>query len=171
MKKLLITIIEGNMQEMKQRINLLQLLIENKSTATYIGECGENNHTAIRNNRTLIKNLYGRYEFILPEYNIYDIDEIHEDHVYVAGADLFQKAGMKTGDIVQFSAEIYRYERKNGTVDYGLRNPVDIVKSEYVLTNEEKDRIDRQKYERFAQQIKCEVCIYREQCYGICIAY
>ena len=150
------------------RTDLQQLFFENKK-AVFIGVCGEGNDTAIRNNRMLIKNLYGRYELIIPEYNVYDVDEIYEDHVYVEGADLFQKAGITTGDTVQFSAEIYIYERKNGTVDYGLRNPVDIVKSEYVLTNEEKDRIDKQRFEQFVQQVKCELCLYQEQCYGICI--
>lgn len=150
------------------RTDLQQLFFEHKKTV-FIGVCGERNGTAIRNNRMLIKNLYGRYELIIPEYNVYDVDEIYEDHVYVEGADLFQKAGITTGDTVQFSAEIYIYERKNGTVDYGLRNPVDIVKSEYVLTNEEKDRIDKQRFEQFVQQVKCELCLYQEQCCGICI--
>lgn len=132
--------------------------------ATFIGKC-----TEIRHNRMLIKNLYGHYEFVIPEYNIFDVDEIYEDHVYIEGADLFQKAGIKIGDNVQFTAEIYKYKRKNGTMDYGLRNPLDIVKSEYALTNKEKERIDCQNYEKFVQQLTCELCLYREQCYGICI--
>ena len=74
------------------------------------------------------------------------------------------KNGIKVGDCVAFAGEIYPYKRKNGTYDLGIKNP-DMVKKidSYELPS------DEELYEQFKQQIKCETCLFSEQCYGICI--
>lgn len=86
-----------------------------------------------------------------------------EDHVWMdlKGFELFD-----IGDSVSFGAEIYRYLKTgNGKViDYGLRNPKEIKKTEkYELPSDEK--LKRQAIE----QIVCETCFLSEQCYGMCL--
>lgn len=85
-----------------------------------------------------------------------------EDHVWM---DIKGFEGFKVGDNVEFCGDIYRYRKQSGDrlINYGV-SPTSIKKiDEYELpTNEELT-------EQAIQELKCEVCLYREQCYGICL--
>lgn len=87
-----------------------------------------------------------------------------EDHVWMESSPF---KGYTAGDSVHFSAEIYCYMKHNNgkLIDYGLRNPMDIVKiSPYDIPTED------QLIEQEISRLVCETCMYGEQCYGFCIA-
>ena len=81
------------------------------------------------------------------------------EHVWMKCKD-FQS--YKLGDCLSFTAEIYRYVKKKGELmDFGLRKPSEIHKIEkYELPSEQKFELQT------INQIICEVCPYKEQCYG-----
>ena len=113
----------------------------------------------IEDNKYLFKDIY-------VSYTTYGgvIEVGKENHVWIMDAEIFKENGIKVGDCVAFAGEIYPYKRKNGTYDLGIKNP-DMVKKidSYELPS------DEELYEQFKQQIKCETCLFNEQCYGICI--
>ena len=88
-----------------------------------------------------------------------------EDHVWM------DQKGFETyavDDCVSFSAEIYRYIKTGDgkKLDYGLRNPTDIHKIEAYEIPSDDDLL-----RQYIEQLICEVCMCRKQCYmGICIA-
>ena len=88
-----------------------------------------------------------------------------EDHIWL---DLKGFENYEIGDCISFHAEVYRYLKKgNGKkIDYGLRNPSFIKKTEeYELPT------DGQLLLQAIDEIICEVCLFREHCYmGMCIA-
>lgn len=76
-------------------------------------------------------------------------------------ADAFKDKGIKIGDCVSFIGEVLPYVRKDGTYDLGIENPEDIKKIEnYELPSDEQIMI------QFLKQLRCETCLYSEQCYG-----
>lgn len=83
-----------------------------------------------------------------------------EDHVWMDAAP-FEK--FHVGDCVSFSAEIYRYLKTGNKrqISYGLRNPSLIRKIEKYELPTNDDLIMQ-----FADQVTCEVCMYKEYCYG-----
>lgn len=88
-----------------------------------------------------------------------------EDHVWMDKAEF---EGYKAGDCLRFSAEVYRYIKKNNgkMMDYGLRNPegIEIIQSYEIPTDE--DLINQQ-----IDQLVCETCLFTNHCYmGMCIA-
>ena len=87
--------------------------------------------------------------------------EYHEDHVWVFGAKV--PKSVKTGDCISFDAEIYLYRRKNGTLDYGLKDFVfrEKIESFDVPTEEELEKEHKEHYE---QQIRCETCLLYDKC-------
>jgi len=88
-----------------------------------------------------------------------------EDHVWVAKK---QYGECQVGDCFKFFAEVYRYlKTSNGKrIDYGLRNPKDIVKVESYELPSDDDLLMQN-----IDQIICEACMFREFCYGgMCIA-
>ena len=100
------------------------------------------------------------------EGNCYDLEgfEGKEDHVWVNRKGFEQ---FKVGDCVGFFAEPYRYIRtSNGkSIDFGIRNPDLIEKIEpYELPSDEK------LLEQEIDALICETCLFREHCYGFCIA-
>ncbi len=88
-----------------------------------------------------------------------------EDHVWMS-IERFED--YQVGDCLEFYAETYRYlKTKNGKqIDFGLRNPSEIKKVDsYKLPSD--DDLLRQS----VNQIICEVCMFRDHCYGeMCIA-
>ena len=93
------------------------------------------------------------------------IVEGKEEHVWMQdkGFEKYEK-----GECLSFSAEIYRYLKigKGKAIDYALRNPFNISEIDsYELPTEEELLMQD------IEQIICEVCMYKEQCYGsMCIA-
>lgn len=90
--------------------------------------------------------------------------EDKEDHVWVSRKGFEE---FKVGDCVGFLAEPYRYVRtSNGkSIDFGIRNPDLIEKIEpYELPSDEK------LLEQKIDALICETCLFREHCYGFCIA-
>lgn len=87
-----------------------------------------------------------------------------EDHVWM---NLQGFEEYKIGDCLSFTAEVYRYVKcGNGKrIDFGLRNPEDIAMVDsYELPTDEELQLQA------IDQIICEVCLFREHCYGFCIA-
>lgn len=88
-----------------------------------------------------------------------------EDHVWISKIG-FDKC--RVGDCFKFHAEVYRYlKTSNGKrIDYGLRNPEDIMKIEsYELPSDDELLMQN------IDQIICEGCMFRDHCYGgMCIA-
>lgn len=88
-----------------------------------------------------------------------------EDHVWMS-IERFED--YQVDDCLEFYAETYRYlKTKNGKqIDFGLRNPSEIKKVDsYKLPSD--DDLLRQS----VNQIICEVCMFRDHCYGgMCIA-
>ena len=105
---------------------------------------------------------FGRI-WVLGMYLDGEVFEDKEDHVWI------QKNGFEdfqVGESVSFHAEVYRYiKRKNGRqIDYGLRNPWEVQKIfSYQLPSEEELTMQE------TGRLRCEVCLYREQCWGICL--
>ena len=89
-----------------------------------------------------------------------------EDHVWVYDAEPFKKANIGLGDCVSFTGQVYPYKRRDGSRDYGLKECFDIKKIEsYSLPDDEKLR------KQGAERIVCDtICMYSEQCAGLCIA-
>lgn len=88
-----------------------------------------------------------------------------EDHVWM---DKTAFEDFKVGDCLSFNAEIYRYLKKgNGKmIDFGLRNPSEIELIEKYEIPTDEELIDQQ-----IDQLLCEVCLFKHQCYmGMCIA-
>ena len=87
-----------------------------------------------------------------------------EDHVWM---DLQGFENYKISDCLSFGAEVYRYIKcGNGKrLDFGLRNPATITRiDEYELPNQEELQLQA------IDQLICEVCLFRDHCYGFCIA-
>lgn len=82
-----------------------------------------------------------------------------EDHVWMA-KERFGEC--QVGDCFKFFAEVYRYlKTSNGKrIDYGLRNPEDIVKVESYELPSDDDLLMQN-----IDQIICEACMLREHCY------
>lgn len=105
--------------------------------------------------RYLFKRIYVEYQSGV------DILEDKEDHVWIFKANAFKDKGIKVGDCVSFNGEIIPYVRKDGTYDLGIETPEDITKIEnYELPS------DEQMMAQFLKQLRCETCLYSEQCYG-----
>lgn len=88
-----------------------------------------------------------------------------EDHVWM---DQDGFTGFQPGDCLWFSAEIYRYMRRgNGKlIDYGLRAPATIRKTDAYMVPTDEELIEQQ-----INQLVCETCRYYPHCsMGICIA-
>lgn len=86
-----------------------------------------------------------------------------EEHISipVQGFERYQK-----GDGVRFAADIYRYITKDNMIDYGLKCFSEVRPMPVAEIPTEED-IKRQKIE----DIICkELCMYRDRCYGNCIA-
>jgi len=87
-----------------------------------------------------------------------------EDHVWM---DLQGFEEYEVGDCLSFEAEVYRYVKcGNGKqLDFGLRNPEGVTKVDsYELPTKEELQMQA------IDQLICEVCLFREHCYGFCIA-
>ena len=90
-----------------------------------------------------------------------DILEDKEEHVWIFKASAFKDKGIKVGDCVSFEGKVLPYARKDGTYDLGIENPEDIKIIEgYELPSDEV------MMEQFLKQLRCETCLYSEQCYG-----
>lgn len=87
-----------------------------------------------------------------------------EDHVWM---NLKGFESYKVGDCLDFTAEVYRYVKSgNGKLlDFGLRNPMNIeCISDYELPSQEQLRLQA------IEKLICEACLFKEHCYGLCIA-
>ncbi|NPV58667.1 MAG: hypothetical protein HPY75_03260 [Actinobacteria bacterium] len=49
-------------------------------------------------------------------------------HIWVNDGKGFMRAGLTSGDIIEFDARVCKYKRKNGSEDYGLKYPTKIIK-------------------------------------------
>lgn len=88
-------------------------------------------------------------------------DEYHEDHVWIRGAKLPRE--INKGDCILFYAKIYLYRRKNGTLDYGLKEFEFIEKLDgYAIPTDEE--LKEQHQEHFLHQMRCETCLMYEKC-------
>lgn len=106
------------------------------------------------------------FKRIYIEGNCFNLEgfEGKEDHVWMRRKGF---EGFKVGDYVSFLAEPYRYVRtSNGkSIDFGIKNPDMIEKVEpYELPSDEK------LLEQEIDALICETCLFREHCYGFCIA-
>lgn len=85
-----------------------------------------------------------------------------EDHVWISVSDTLPFVPNKS---YSFEAEVYRYMKhgkKGKLIDYGLRNPVDIQEiSDYEVPTDE-ELIDQE-----IRKMICDVCLYRDHCYGV----
>lgn len=125
------------------------------------GDCGDfkGKVEKISGPNYLLKDIYVRYMTCDGQYV-----EDKEEHVWINDSEKFQKAGIKQGDCVSFSGNIYIYKRQNGSLDFGIKDLESIhIIDEYRLPTDEELQ------QQFLEQIQCEVCIARDQCYGICI--
>lgn len=57
-----------------------------------------------------------------------DTGKFIANHIWVNDGKGFMRAGLTSGDIVEFEARVGKYKRKNGSEDYGLKYPTKIVK-------------------------------------------
>lgn len=106
------------------------------------------------------------FKRIYIEGNCFNLEgfEDKEDHVWVSRKGF---EDFKVGDCVGFLAEPYRYVRtSNGkSIDFGIKNPDMIEKVEpYELPS------DGKLLEQEIDALICETCLFREHCYGFCIA-
>lgn len=103
--------------------------------------------------------------FINGMYTNGDILSSKEDHVWMEMKNLDQ---YHVGDCLSFEAEIYRYlkTKYRKMIDFGIRNPQQIDKiDEYELPSDEELKLQE------VDKIICNVmCMFREHCYGTCIA-
>ena len=107
----------------------------------------------------LLKDIYVRYMTCDGQYV-----EDKEEHVWINDSEKFQKAGIKQGDCVSFSGSVYIYKRQNGSVDFSIKDLESIhIIDEYRLPT------DEELHQQFLEQLRCEVCLAKDQCYGICI--
>lgn len=96
------------------------------------------------------------------------LSEGKEDHVWIFDKQLLVNEGIKEGDKISFDAVAYAYVRKNGTIDYGLRDlsHIEILSSDYQLPS------DEELFRQFLRDLRCEVCLYGEKCDRLnCVMY
>ena len=92
------------------------------------------------------------------------------DHVWIFDMEPLAKANVKKGDNIEFTALVYAYHRKDGSVDYSLKDLKDIKQIDsYGFSDEELEESKESEYKEFLQSLKCENCLAKEHCYGICI--
>ena len=115
----------------------------------------------ITKNSILFEKLYIEFDELCG-----DCVEGKEEHIWISGTEPFIKEKVKVGDCVAFTGLAYAYKRKNGSIDFSLKECEDIeIIQEYELPTDEA--LVRQSAERLA----CEVCLYSEHCDGlVCIA-
>lgn len=88
-----------------------------------------------------------------------------EDHVWI------EKAGFenfKVGDCVKFTADVYRYIKKNNgkLIDYALKEADDISEVESYQVPTDEELIEHQ-----IEMLVCETCLFYNNCYmGNCVA-
>lgn len=105
------------------------------------------------------------FKQIAVSYTTYDgmIEENKEDHVWVMNGKPFKEKGIQIGNSVSFTGVIRPYQRKDGTHELGIEEAADVeIIEDYELPSDEA--LEKQ----FIRQLKCESCLYREHCYGIC---
>ena len=115
----------------------------------------------------------GEHHYVLKKVVIYGEDEKgmlfegEEDHVNVFDVDveLLKSIGVKSDDKIQFNAKVYKYVRRNGSEDYGLKNLSNVEKIIDYITPKEEDLLDEA-----IRQLVCETCLFVDHCYGFCIA-
>lgn len=89
-----------------------------------------------------------------------------EDHVWIYDSKPFKDADIQVGDSVRFTALAYAYKRQDGTEDFGLKHPQDIIKINGYEILEPTDISYR-----FIEDLICDICLYSEQCDRLfCIA-
>lgn len=118
------------------------------------------------NDKLLLKELY----VLAVDPIAYDIEagtiEGVEDHVFIYDTKGFITAGVKAGDCVSFSGVVFKYERKDHSIDYSIRDCKDIRKIEpqYMPDRKElQERNDR----RAISQLLCETCLFTDHCDGL----
>ena len=97
----------------------------------------------------------------------YISDEYMEEHVWVRDIPSERMpTNIKIGDIIGFYGKVSLYRRKNGTLDYGIKDfrYIRKCKERHIPTKEE---LDIQHQERSLKKLACEICLYSEQCDGI----
>ena len=88
------------------------------------------------------------------------LSEGKEDHVWIFDKQTLVNKGVGIGDKISFEADVYVYVRKNGTMDFGLRDltNIEFLSSEYVLPSDE----DLQN--QFWRDLRCELCLLSGKC-------
>lgn len=125
------------------------------------GDCGyfKGRVEKISDHNYLLKDIYVSYMTYDGQYI-----EGREDHAWIKDSNAFEKAAIKLGDCVSFSGSVYMYKCKDGSMDFSIKDleSIHIIDDYRLPTDEELQQ-------QFLEQIQCEVCIARDQCYGICI--
>lgn len=87
--------------------------------------------------------------------------EDKEDHIWIIDGNQFTEKTIKVGDCVSFEGEVHLYKRRNGTYELGVKNPhrIKTVESYELPSDEDLDY-------QFIQQLTCECCKCRKQCYN-----
>ena len=100
------------------------------------------------------------------EYGVLDVYEGKEDHVILLDeGEAFKDIKLKPGMNVSFLGEVYPYQRRNGTVDFGIKNVscVEVINEDYQLPSDED--LLRQEIERFV--CSEDMCTFYEHCNGL----
>lgn len=110
----------------------------------------------IKDNKYLFKRIHIEY---MGDMGIHYVAK--EDHVWITDKKEFAKKSIKIGDKVKFSGRIKVYQRSDGSHELGICEITDCSKiDDYELpTSEELE-------EQFLKQVRCETCMYKNQCYG-----
>lgn len=119
-----------------------------------------------KDGKILLKELY----VLAVDPMCYDMDvgtiEGVEDHVFIYDVAEFISAGVKAGDCVSFSGVVYKYERRDHSIDYSIREceNVQVIEAQYLPDRRNlQERNDR----RLISQLICETCLFTDHCDGL----
>lgn len=126
---------------------------------------------AVMGNKYLLKNLV--VEFDDDGYYYCDTILDTEDHIWVYDDEILRKTGIKSGDVIEFTALAYAYHRSDGSEDYSLKCLQDIKKIDknYLPTEQQMRESINKSRESYFEELVCETCLYESQCFRtVCIA-
>lgn len=107
-------------------------------------------------NRILLKDIHLCWTSL--EGNVFDDKE---DHCWIYDIKRVAEARIKSNDCIRFEGRLGVYTRKDKSQELGIQEVycIETIEDYYLPSDEDLAK-------RFFEQIQCETCLYRTQCYG-----
>lgn len=89
-------------------------------------------------------------------------EEYYEEHVWVKLGKDNIPPGLKVGDTIEFFGEIYMYRRRDGTIDFAIKDFDFVNKVDYHVPTKKELEVSHAFYN--TKQFVCETCLYYDKC-------